>query len=275
MYEKPQCPIAFTSSSIMMMIKNIESKIENRTTKGDKESLRRALLNYTDLYNMKKLDYSYLYFHYQNVTCNNCPDYLIPELFEEIVNETGIKFQPYKRDEKRDSDLMKLAGCKYYEDVYKDIENFTFFKCEQSHLARIPEYKKEAVTKTPLSKDILDNIQENWKSTDFKNQAELTKLFHPIFVYYPLTCAIITFELRGKAYIFTFQYMTFKSKNKKYIMRTKSTFDLETDEGKPFILLPEEDFNGDSLLNYTSDEFNFGPPFQEEFTWESVYEMTL
>ena len=261
--------ISFNDSNIVAMIKNIETKILNRVSKGDKESLRKALVSYTQLYNTKKLDPSYLLFHFNNVTSNSCPDYLIPEIFDEIRNDFDCKLSAYTRDEKRDSDLMKLAGCKYYSRVFKDIENFIFYKCNQDNYVRVPEYRKATIAQTPLPHELIESIKEKWKTVDLKNQDQLTQLFQPILIYYPLTSSIIAFELKGKVYIFTFQYMAFKSGNKKYIMRTSSNFDISTpDDDSPFILLPgidENEFN----FTYTNDDNN------NAISWDMIYDLSF
>ena len=239
---------------------HVEEKLRKRTSKGDKQSLEKTLNVYKELYSANQLDPSYFDFHQKYISSKNIPDYIVPILYQEIQKYDN-QFKSLDREEKRDSDIMKLSGCKYYPQIYKHIK----------HLGFIKEDRKLSLPECPKIQPITEDIQAKARSLwDFDFESSTTLSIDQIEQHYMKMEKMIA-EILFKSSNFIsaamiFQYKSYvhvmalvcikKSKgNKKFINLQSFRFDENT---LSFEVPPQDsttEFNDfEDLLSMTSPE---------------------
>lgn len=206
--------------TIETLIDHVQMKLLKRSIKGDKQSLNKNLSFYKNLNLNNKLDPRYLDFHTQNITNNKIPDYIVPIIFQEIqLYDSSPKSM--NREEKRDSDIMKLFGCRYYSTVFCHIKHFSFVKSKHS--------KSKILTDTPQDVSGLENddkalIQCRWDaeynqaSSDQPTSPEVAEnISDIIFERIKESSAAILFEYQSNVIVIALASVHKSRGNKKYV----------------------------------------------------------
>ena len=154
------------NQNIETLFAHLQDKLRKRTSKGDKQSLEKTFKVYQKLYSVHQLDPSYFDFHSKYISSKNIPDYIVPILYQDI-QKYDTQFQSLDREEKRDSDIMKLSGCKYYTQIYKYIKYFGFIKEEDKlSFSECPKIQ-------PINEDIQAKAKSMW-DFDFEYSSSLS-----------------------------------------------------------------------------------------------------
>ena len=146
---------------IPSLIEEVEKSANQRSCKGDKNSLLCEVNKFKSI--QQNLNPEYIDFHNNNIIHKKCPECLVPRIFSEIKKEKDLHLEDYKRDEKRDSRLIILKGCEYYNPVFKHIRSFGFIRTEDKS-RYIEDCKKP--TNFIWTDELKSEIQNIWHSTN-------------------------------------------------------------------------------------------------------------
>ena len=224
--QQPQIQKRQPEDEVKLMFSNVEEKIKKRRSKGDKQSLERTLKIYKQLYAQKKLNLHYLSFHSKYLTKKNVPDYIIP-IIQEHLQMIDVTVPTLNREEKRDSDLVKLSGCKNYSVLYQHIKHFSFVKSKNK-----PLLNQMPVITDLFTDDVKQEIKNLWifdqscKCPEDENVIS-TKIADIIFEKSALISSVCVYQFKNHCQVMPFVYVKKSKGNKKYFLIDDFSFDLE------------------------------------------------
>ena len=165
------------TDKIQLCFDHVETKIHNKSTKGDLSSLNKTLHNYKT--RESELDPDYFPLHEEIIKrgCNATELHLI---FNAIADHNNYHVK-YRREEQRDAHIAQLAGCLHY-NIWKDVNNLIVKKTNDSRLIADASYAKSL--KITLTPELSQNIIRLWSSdnesaanTFLDNFPEIYKVF--------------------------------------------------------------------------------------------------